>query len=114
MDLKVDKHDGITILYLEGRLDVVLSMELEGELENVMEGVGDKLIVDMAGLEYLSSSGLRILIGLLKKMRERKGRLVLSRVRPAVWKIFSLTDLTDLFEASDSLEKTILALTSQK
>jgi anti-sigma B factor antagonist len=110
MNLKVDKREGITILYLEGRLDVVLSMELEGELEDVMGSVGDKLIVDMVGLEYLSSSGLRILIGLLKKMRERKGRLVLSRVRPAVWKIFSLTELTCLFEVSDSLEKALSAL----
>ena len=81
-------------LVLEGRLDTTTAPELEKELDSGLEGVTE-LIFDMEGLDYLSSAGLRILLGAQKTMK-KQGSMKVIHVNETIMEIFEVTWFADI------------------
>ena len=81
-------------LVLEGRLDTTTAPELEKELDSGLEGVTE-LIFDMEGLDYLSSAGLRILLGAQKTMN-KQGSMKVIHVNETIMEIFEVTGFADI------------------
>ena len=79
---------------LEGRLDTATSPALEAELKNSLEGV-EKLVFDFAGLEYLSSAGLRVLLG-AQKIMNKQGEMIVRNVNETIMEIFEVTGFCDV------------------
>lgn len=79
---------------LEGRLDALTSRQLEGVLRTAVSGITD-LEFDFAGLEYISSGGIRVLLAAYKVMK-RQGKMTIRNVQPEVMEIFEFADLTDI------------------
>jgi len=61
-----------------------------------------RLVLDFANVMYMSSSALGMLITLHRKIREQDGRMVLCNVRPEIYKVFSITKLSEVFQIYDS------------
>lgn len=80
---------------LEGRLDTITSPDLEGQI-NAVVGDADKLILDLGSLEYISSAGLRVLLGAAQAM-DGKGDMVVCNLTQSVRDVFELTGFSDLF-----------------
>ncbi len=80
---------------LDGRLDTITSPDLESKINEVV-GDATKLILDLAKLEYISSAGLRVLLGALQMM-ENKGEMVVRNLTVPVREIFELTGFARLF-----------------
>ena len=80
---------------VEGRLDTNTSPELEAKINEVI-GNANKLIIDLGNLEYISSAGLRVLLGATQVM-EGKGEMVVRNVAEAVREVFDLTGFNRLF-----------------
>ena len=78
---------------LEGRLDTITAPDLEGKINEAVEDA-DKLILDLAKLEYISSAGLRVLLSAAKAMDDN-GEMVVTNVRPEVMDVFEVTGFTD-------------------
>ncbi len=98
---------GIRIISLEGRMDLANSMKAESMLNEILgEGVS-RIILDLEKLEFMSSSGLRIIISVEKRLRERGGKLVLLNMSETVEKLFNLTRLYDLFIVRKSLSEAL-------
>ncbi len=97
----------VQIIFLEGRMDLANSMKTESRLNEMLgEGVL-KMIIDFEKLEYLSSSGLRVIIAVEKKLKDRDGKLVLSNMSPPVENLFNITRLYDLFTIRRSLSEAL-------
>lgn len=79
---------------LTGRLDTITAPQLEAELKSSLDGV-DSLDLDFAGLEYISSAGLRILLS-AQKIMNRQGRMVIRNVNEIVLEVFRVTGFTDI------------------
>lgn len=79
---------------LEGRLDTSTAPELEAMLQKSLGGVTE-LTIDMAGLDYLSSAGLRILLGTQKTMN-KQGSMEVANVNDTVMEIFEVTGFVDI------------------
>lgn len=77
-----------------GRLDTTTAPELEKELLSSIDDVA-KLILDFAGLEYLSSAGLRVLLQAQKTMN-KKGEMVVKNVNETIEEIFEITGFSDV------------------
>lgn len=87
--------DGETLtISLEGRLDTLTSPDLEKVLQDNLNEA-DKLIFDFEKLEYISSSGLRVLLFAHKQMIS-KGGMVVKNVNETVCEVFEVTGFTDL------------------
>lgn len=88
-------EDGTTlVLALEGRLDTTTAPELEAVLKESLNGVG-ALVLDMEGLVYLSSAGLRVILGAQKQMN-RQGTMVVRYVNDTIMEVFEVTGFTDI------------------
>ena len=79
---------------IEGRLDTLPAPEFEEKLEPELEDT-EKLVLDLAELEYISSAGLRVLLSAMKIMEEQ-GEMVLRNVRPDVMDVFEVTGFIDM------------------
>ncbi len=91
----VKKRDGDKLeLAVVGRLDTTTAPQLEAELKRELEGVRT-LTLDFAGLEYLSSAGLRVLLVAQKTMNQQ-GKMVIHNVNETVAEIFEVTGFSDI------------------
>ena len=79
---------------LEGRLDTTTAPELEKVLSGSLEGVTE-LTFDMGALDYLSSAGLRILLGTQKRMN-KQGSMRVVKVNETIMEIFEVTGFADI------------------
>lgn len=79
---------------IEGRLDTLTAPEFEEKLEPELEDT-EKLVLDLAELEYISSAGLRVLLSAMKVMEEQ-GEMVLRNVCPDVMDVFEVTGFIDM------------------
>ena len=77
-----------------GRLDTVTAPELEDEINQSIDGV-EKLVLDFASLEYLSSAGLRILLASQKAM-SKQGEMIIKNVNSTINEIFEVTGFIDI------------------
>ena len=93
--LKIDvKKDGAEYTFLlEGRLDTITSPDLEGEINKVTPDA-TKLILDLGSLDYISSAGLRVLLGAAQAM-DGKGDMVVRNLNQSVREVFELTGSSD-------------------
>lgn len=81
-------------LSLVGRLDTTTAPKLEAELKKNISGV-EELVLDFAGLDYLSSAGLRVLLS-AQKVMNRQGSMVVKNVNEIVMEIFEVTGFVDI------------------
>jgi len=100
----------ITVVEVRGRLDAELAARLEKELRAVQESEGHRLGVDMSGVRYIGSSGLRVLLGALKAARQRHGDVKLFALDPAVRQVFRMAGFHRLFDFYESEADAVQAL----
>ena len=77
-----------------GRLDTTTAPELETALKESFEGV-EKLVLDFACLEYLSSAGLRVLLA-AQKVMNKQGEMIIKNVNETINEIFEVTGFIDI------------------
>ena len=96
-ELKISvKNEGKEYTFLlEGRLDTLTSPSLEKKINEVIGGA-EKLILDLEALLYISSAGLRVLLGATQQM-EGKGEMIVRNPNQAVREVFDLTGFSHLF-----------------
>lgn len=94
---------GATILSLLGRLDELATTEVEHAFTGVLNSGSRGLIVDLEGVEYVSSSGLRILLMLMKAMKNQQRVLKLCNLSPFVAEVFEVSNFSVMFDVHDSL-----------
>jgi anti-anti-sigma factor len=97
MEITRTRLEGVPVLAPTGRIDSFSARAFETE---VMEeaGSGGPLIIDFAGLAYISSAGLRVLLLAMKAMRASGQRLVLAGLQPAVQEVFDVSGFSGIFE----------------
>jgi len=79
---------------LTGRMDTTTAPELDAELKQSVSGIKE-LVLDFAGLEYLSSAGLRVLLA-AQKVMNRQGSMVVKNVNETIMEIFEVTGFVDV------------------
>lgn len=84
------------VIVLEGRLDTSTAPELEAELNASLDGVTD-LTLDLARLLYLSSAGLRVILGAQKRMN-KQGSMTVTHVCEEIMEVFEITGFVDILD----------------
>lgn len=96
----------VLMVAVEGRVDYVNADEFRAalmpHLKNCRAG-GDKAVLDMSRLEYISSAGLRVLMIAAKEAHAAQGKLVAAALQPAVREIFEISRFTLVVETHESL-----------
>lgn len=101
MEILEERQDGVVVLAPRGRADSTSSATLEAALLRQLDAGHTRLVVDLGGVEYISSAGLRVLLMLAKKL-QGGGHLVLCAMPESVRLVFELAGFLPIFEIEDS------------
>ena len=108
--VKIRTKDGVGVVELIGEVDVFTTPKAkEAMLELIEQGVV-KIAINLEQTEYLDSTGLGALVGVLKRVREREGNVHLVNPTDRIRRVLEITGLVKVFTISDSEEEAIKAL----
>ena len=100
MDIQSKVGNGFTVLTINGRLDAVTSATAEATINVAIEAGASHLILNLAGLDYVSSAGLRILLVTAKKLSRQNGKIVLCGLQDTVKEVFTISGFLSIFPVS--------------
>lgn len=98
METRIEQLEDKFLVALEGELDTAAAAEVEQTLQPLYESQGKDVIIDCEKLEYIASSGLRILISILKGAKAGGSKVVLKSLSDDIKDVFKLTGFISLFE----------------
>lgn len=98
-------HDGVSSLSLRGRLDALTSPELREPIESLLADGRFQVVVDLAGLELIDSSGVAAIVSLFKRARSQKGDVKIASLRGQPAQIFRLLRLGRAFDTYDGIDE---------
>jgi anti-anti-sigma factor len=107
------RHADVLVVAVTGRIDYMNAEDfksaLQPHLANCAAG-GDRVVLDLSQLEYVSSAGLRVLMIAAKDVRAKKGTLVAVLLQPVVREIFEISRFTLVFDTFDSVQDALRAI----
>lgn len=98
MKTTIQELDQKFMATLEGELDTAAAAEVEEVLQPLYKSSGKDVYIDCEKLEYISSSGLRILISILKGARASGSKVTMQHVNDDIMTVFKLTGFNSLFD----------------
>lgn len=104
---------GVSILKVSGYLDTTTAGELETALYGLLDRNMYKIVVDLAGVNYISSAGWGIFIGEIKRIRNHSGDLKLSGMVGDVHEVFQLLEFHSILEAYPTSQEAVGAFKSK-
>ena len=113
MDIKVNTrvlNDKAQAVEVQGEIDVYTSPRVKETINELIEKGHYQLVINLEGVRYIDSTGLGVLIGALKKVREHSGRILLVCTNPQIKKIFNITGLVKIFEIFKDEEEALQIL----
>ena len=96
MDVTINNQDNKTHVKLNGRIDTTNAEQFQNDLAPLMEGEAPDLDIDCAGMTYISSQGLRMILMLQKSVMQRGGKLVMRNMSPLVKEVFDITGFSNI------------------
>ena len=101
MNLKLNTrtiNDQTSLIDLEGEVDVYTAPQLKQQIITLLDSGVKRVIVNLSAVDYLDSTALGVLIGGLKRLRERNGALDLICPNQRIKRIFEITGLDKIFD----------------
>ena len=106
-DLKEDKKGDILVLRIRGRLDALSSPVTEKRVFELINEGQHKLLLDLGGVSYLSSAGMRMLLSTTKKLRNLSGRLIVCSMTPNVTDVLKMSGFDHVLELFKTEEEAL-------
>jgi anti-sigma B factor antagonist len=108
VNFKIDTEKldgGVPVIKLEGEVDVYTAPQLKQQMITLLEAGTKQIVVDLTNVEYFDSTALGVLIGGLKRMRERDGNLSLVCPNARIRRVFEITGLDKIFDIYNSVDE---------
>ncbi len=109
-----EQRDDLIIIYLQEKLDINASLEIEEDLSEKLEDEVKYIIFDFKNTQYISSSGIRVLVATHKKLEKRGGALYLTSVAESVQVVLKLVELDKILNIVESVEVALLEIDGRK
>lgn len=98
MKTTIQETDQKIIATLSGELDTAAAQETERALQPLLDSNGKEIVIDCTELEYISSSGLRVLLSILKQAQLVGSKVVLKNVNEVIRDVLDISGFISLFE----------------
>lgn len=105
VDISEDKQGDVLILHVKGRLDAISSPSAEKKVFDSINCGQYKLLLDFAGVEYLSSAGMRMLLSTTKKLKALSGKLVVCAITTNVMDVLKMSGFDHVLELAKSQDE---------
>jgi anti-anti-sigma factor len=110
MDIVESTADGILTLAMNGKLDADSTDGFAASLNGFIDRGDRRIVLDLAGVEYMSSVGLRALIGGAKRLMPLGGKIVLAAPKPRIRQVLEISGFTSIFTITATRDEAAAAL----
>jgi len=107
MDISSKQVDSVTVISVKGSIDAITSPDITKYIQEQVANGNVKLVVDLSGVDYTSSAGLRVLLGATKDTRTNNGDIRLTGIQPDVQKVLKLSGFLNILKTYDDLNAAI-------
>ena len=104
MKIAIQRDGGDVLIHDEGRMDTTNYNEFESAVNEVFKEEVKNIYLDLSELSYISSSGLRVLLAIQKKMMTLGGKIKLCALQPAIREIFDISGFSSIFPIFPDME----------
>src|SRR5215471_3136 len=102
MEITTHTAQDVTIVALAGQLDSNTSPEAQAALDAIVAGGVRKVVIDFTALDYISSAGLRVLLGTAKRLKQERGELRLFGLNETVQEVFAISGFATILTVVDT------------
>ena len=99
---QLDTHAGVQHLTLTGHLDSATFVTLEKTINGLFSSAGDRVLMDLSALSYISSAGLRLMVVAAKRARQVGGQLILCGLSPTVRDVFEISGFLKIMATTET------------
>ncbi len=111
MDITETRHGGTLVVTLQGRLNAASTETLQERLLARIDADEKLMVVDLQGVDYISSAGLRTILIATKRMQANDGRLALCSLTDNVDQVFRMSGFDSIIELHHDLATALQSLT---
>jgi anti-sigma B factor antagonist len=104
MKITEKKINDIEVIAISGRIDVISAKDLETFVNSTIDNNNSRIVFDLEDTEYISSSGLRIFLAALKRLKKENGEMRLASPQPTIRNILDISGLSNIFVINPNLK----------
>ena len=106
LDIKIiKKKEYVYSVQLQGSIDTETSPDLEEELKEIIDEKTKAVILDMGGVNYLSSAGIRVVIWAKKALQEKNATFAMINLQPQIKKVFEIMKILPMVNIFDDMSE---------
>src|ERR1700731_4194220 len=98
MEAQVEEKGDVIVIRVQGRLDAASSPQLEKKINSIIESGHFKLILNLSGVDYLSSAGMRLMLSISKKLKHLEGKIVACGLNEDVMDVIKMAGFHQVLE----------------
>lgn len=110
MDIAGKRSEKALVITADGRLDTTTASDFETRCLELISGEDKNIVIDLQGIEYISSAGLRSILSVGKKVRSDGGNLAFCNLKGMVREVFEISGFASIFTIHDTREKALEAV----
>ena len=105
ISLSENERDQVSVVRVDGVIDTTTASELEEIIESLLKRQRYMIVLDLAGVDYISSAGWGIFISRIKDVRNNRGDIKLANMIPNVYEIYELLEFDKVLKSYSSVDK---------
>ncbi|MCB1316328.1 MAG: STAS domain-containing protein [Leptospiraceae bacterium] len=113
MDITSESIEKVWVIRVEGRLDITGSEQLESTLMRRLDEKSQNLVINLARVSYMSSSGIGALLSLFRRQSSSGRQMCLCEVSRPIMKLFEVVEIEQVFKLYDSEKEALSAMQSE-
>ena len=102
LDFEDREENGVTVVEVEGKLTTTSSPEADAYLKELLDEGTTKLLLNLEGVDFIASTGLRVILATGKKLMATGGKLVICSLNPTVADVFRMSGFSQMFDVFDT------------
>ncbi|MBB6731972.1 STAS domain-containing protein [Cohnella zeiphila] len=106
LTFRTENRDGATVVHIAGELDLEVASQMRTAMEPLMQQSDRRLVLNLRDLKYIDSTGIGILIGVLKARHARSAPFAVEEVPDSVRKLFDMTGISPFLSAAEQSGET--------
>ncbi len=108
MKIKTKKIDQTSVVSIEGDIDALTSGQVTEFLDDCIKQGETKLVIDLSRVDFMSSAGLRVVLGAVKKSRTKSGDIHLAAPQPGVARVLKMAGFENVLNLFESIDQAVI------
>lgn len=108
MSLSLDREENTLIVSPQGRLDSNNAGAAEARIVEMIDAAAPQVVLDFSRLDYISSAGLRVVLGVAKRVKQANGRMALCSLQPHIREVFEISGFMTILTVCDDRSRAII------